>query len=227
MQSNQPVPEKVDSRYWYGKWGSVQTASTSFNVSVPSFTFSASQTSPFPGKDILALGSQKAGVTGGTAGIYFTGSGGTDSGTLSFAQMLTTQNATIYYQNQTSQPLPPQANQPSLDAGYPYPVPPFAPSGTTNDSPNSGQQDKTTIDIHYTKFAATMYLMWTSNRSNAKAIPVMSVSWSWYGEANYDPATGNGKLFLANSSSSINKISGTSVNTGVLNWGTTWNQGSK
>lgn len=205
--------------------GGSGTASTSFNVSEPSFTFTASQSAPVAGTDILSLGSDTAyGITNGTLGISFTGSGGS-GGTLSFAQLLNVVTISISYSNGTTQPLNPVVpkGQDGLDKQYPYPNNPSA--GATNDNPNSNKQDITTTDIKYSNFAATMYLLWTSNRTGAIAIPVMSIPWSWNAEATFNPKNGNG-LLKTGSSGSTNRT-GTPVpaGTGVLSWSRTWNAG--
>lgn len=200
--------------------GGSGTANTSFNVSVPSFTFSASQAGVYSGKDLLSLGSYFTG--GSSPGITFTGSGGTNSGSLSFAQFLTAQDATVTFSDSSSGPILPQPNMSGLDGRFPYGNTTGAPPGNTSDTPNSNQQDISTTDIRYKNFAATMYLMWTSSKANALPIPVMSISWSWQGEATFNTSTGTGTVVAANSSKPTSRT-GTAVSIGVLNWGTTWN----
>ena len=199
------------------------TANTSFTVSAPTdFAFSASQASPAIGTDVLSLGSDAAkGITNGTLGISFTGSGGS-GGTLSFAQILNTNDVTITDKYGAGSLHPVVKNQDGLDAAYPYPI--NAGTNTTNDNPSSNQQDISTTDIHYNSFVATMYLMWTSSKLGAIAIPVMSIPWNWNAEATFDPATGKGTLKPNGSSSTTIKGKPVSASMGVLTWTRTWNK---
>jgi hypothetical protein len=112
--------------------------------------------------------------TGNPVGIKFTQPGVSSDGTYTFVQLIT-KDKTKYANGQSSGAF---ISTPGMDGALGYPYPPLQPGDDhVSDSPNATLVGPTNYSKVSRTFAATMYLLWTSNIQNSITVPVGYQKW--------------------------------------------------